>query len=496
MYSKKQRIISFLMAFLLIFTFAFINPLTVSKSQAFAFVPVLTVETSKIITGILISAGIVLDVAQDVSQDQYSTIATNISNFVWDALTFAEKIAVSTLSIIENVVNVPVELYNKIKSIGERVLAPNDFTNTLLSQGIVTKYYTLKSWNDTQPDMSFPVYEGSFTANNSANRTYDMREAEPFFVFDGSLVEEGKIFTIDAVTKNVFNYYNEDYPIATKSSVASSVFDFLTPTLSGYDINTTSSTYKALYMVARQYNTNLFTVSFLSGTSSNSYFDLVNIDVRTLGKAINETIFKMYMIYNISNNLSGTIVDFYDLDGNFLYQYRRSFPTGQGLNNNITSSTITETIPNTSIEIESNPAPVVTNPSMTDNVLTLPSELSGSIGATSTDVNVGSTDVPDTPNTETMENINTNVGELVTGGELGEQVNTNIGTVEGLHGELTEKADFTGLMDILAEYISFMNISSISWLTSAISSMSAIFIPFVSLGMILFFIDRVLNGGA
>lgn len=61
---------------------------------------------------------------------------------------------------------------------------------------------------------------------------------------------------------------------------------------------------------------------------------------------------------------------------------------------------------------------------------------------------------------------------------------------------ITPNADFSGLKQAFEKYISFVNISSITWLTTAISSMIAIFVPFVALGIIIFLINRILNGGS
>lgn len=61
---------------------------------------------------------------------------------------------------------------------------------------------------------------------------------------------------------------------------------------------------------------------------------------------------------------------------------------------------------------------------------------------------------------------------------------------------ITPNADFSGLKQAFEKYISFVNISSITWLTTAISSMITIFVPFVALGIIIFLINRILNGGS
>lgn len=67
---------------------------------------------------------------------------------------------------------------------------------------------------------------------------------------------------------------------------------------------------------------------------------------------------------------------------------------------------------------------------------------------------------------------------------------------DSLENIITPNADFSGLKEAFEKYISFVNISSITWLTTAISSMITIFVPFVALGIIIFLINRILNGGS
>lgn len=67
---------------------------------------------------------------------------------------------------------------------------------------------------------------------------------------------------------------------------------------------------------------------------------------------------------------------------------------------------------------------------------------------------------------------------------------------DSLENVITPNADFSGLKQAFEKYISFVNISSITWLTTAISSMITIFVPFVALGIIIFLINRILNGGS
>lgn len=67
---------------------------------------------------------------------------------------------------------------------------------------------------------------------------------------------------------------------------------------------------------------------------------------------------------------------------------------------------------------------------------------------------------------------------------------------DSLENVITPNADFSGLKEVFDKYISFIDISSITWLTTAISSMITIFVPFVALGIIIFLINRILNGGS
>lgn len=83
--------------------------------------------------------------------------------------------------------------------------------------------------------------------------------------------------------------------------------------------------------------------------------------------------------------------------------------------------------------------------------------------------------------------------------ETGEQIiiRDNLqNSSDNLENIITPNADFSGLKQAFEKYISFIDISSITWLTSAISSMIVVFIPFVALGIIIFLINRILNGGS
>lgn len=505
MYGKKQRIISFLMAFLLIFTFAFINPLTVSQSQAFAFaIPVLTPAMGRIITGVLVSAGYIIHEGTTASVD-YDTALMDMSKVIYQTLDNAQKILLGALSIIDNVVEVPQALYNSIVNNAKKVIIPDTITS-LSSQNITTKYFVLEPSNTSYPDLVAPIYyndssmsgtamtdEGTFTT-----RKIDLREAQPFFIYEGT---DSTLNSWDLEGVKYFwnDFANENLPVQGREG-SSSIY--LTPNLEPYKIlhrGTSASPYYIKYQYL--YSSDTFNgfrwASDTATEGSISSASFIYLDKETITN-INDYIIYSYFLYRKANpTLLKTVTDIYDKNtGEFEFQIIYD-TSGYSMSNELMTEKI-KTKPYT-YDLDLVPSetivPPVTN-TTGDNVLTLPNTLADTIGATSTDVNVGTSDVPDTPNTETIDNINTNVGELVTGGTLGEQVNTNIGTVEGLHNELTQSADFSGLMDILAEYISFMDISAISWLTTAIPLLITPFIPFVSLGMILFFIDRVLNGGA
>lgn len=102
-------------------------------------------------------------------------------------------------------------------------------------------------------------------------------------------------------------------------------------------------------------------------------------------------------------------------------------------------------------------------------------------------------------NTETVVTDNyippTVLKDSVTGEEIVIRDNLQESS-NSLENIITPNADFSGLKQAFEKYISFVNISSITWLTTAISSMITIFIPFVALGIIIFLINRILNGGS
>lgn len=507
MHSKKQRIISFLMAFILIFTFVFINPLTMSKSYAALPAIALTANGVKIIMGTLASVGIGFTAGQALQEVDFEKAAESIASVVYRTLNGAEKLALMALSVVDNVVEIPISLYNAIVNNGKKVFQTSEYSATLIEQGITIKYANLTSDNSYDPDLHLPIYQLTNVLSSSwvATREIDMREAEPFLVYDGTKSEKNSFGQPECVTTNYFDFSTEDNPILTLNINHASIKGFvsLTPSLAGYGLKYSSSAINnCMYLqCSGEYDDIYLYLATVKNGAVSQQRDQISLNKYSNFRSVPFTSLKLfYYFVRNANGLTGVHCDVYN--GNeFVGQRQYIGNTGIGFNSVITNDTLFDTPSglDTTISVEEMPSSVITNTDATANVLTLPTTVSDTIGLTSTDVNVDTSDIPNEgggTNTETMENINTNVEELVTGGTLGEQVNTNIGTVEGLHNELTQSADFSGLMDILAEYISFMDISAISWLTTAIPLAVAPFIPFVSLGMILLFIDRVLNGGA
>jgi len=102
-------------------------------------------------------------------------------------------------------------------------------------------------------------------------------------------------------------------------------------------------------------------------------------------------------------------------------------------------------------------------------------------------------------NTETVVTDNYIPPTILVDSETGEEIviRDNLqNSSDSLENIITPNADFSGLKEAFEKYISFVNISSITWLTTAISSMITIFVPFVALGIVLFLINRILNGGS
>ena len=495
MYSKKQRIISFLMAFLLIFTFVFINPFTVSKSQAFAPAVLLTPEVIKIVGGVVVSCGLGIAAGQALQEVDYEGAVQAISSSVWNLLETSEKIILTTLSIADNIVQIPVALYNSIVNKAKSIYDNLEIT---------TDFSSLTSSSVDYPSIDIPIYNISNSINGYYNaKNYDLSSVKPVFVYDGSLSSEtSNVFDSTSVTTNIFNYSNEYYTLLPQYPYYDA-YKTLSPTIEQLGLKKNSYPILSLGQLLDK-NVQMIGFIYLYGTRY-AITPLFNINTSNITayptKNINDYVSKVYFVYDTLNNVIKYIIDVYDLEGNFVSQTIQD-DTYQQLE--LLEPHITTTPQNYDISINSEieVAPTISANDGADIVLTLPAELSSTIGLTSSDVNVGSTDVPDnpdvpdTPNTETMDNINTNVGELVTGGTLGEQLNTNIGTVEGLHGELTEQVDFGAVFDTIAQYISALDISSVTWFPTAVASFLVPFLPVISLGLILFFIDRVLNGGA
>lgn len=507
MYGKKQRIICFLMAFLLIFTFAFINPLTVSQSQAFAFAPVLTQGMARIITGVLVSAGFVIHEGATATAD-YDNALTSMSSVIYQMLDGAQKILLGALSIIDNVVEVPLSLYNSIVNKAEFIFVEEDYPSDLTSQGITTMYSTL---NSTLSDYSEIILPISYKANASFmevlwdTRKIDLTNAQPFFIYKG----------VENATENIFyeegieHFYSDIFGDLVSTQEYTNVPEgtvFLTPDISSYGMKTSS---RKIYTECLSYDSsNLYYRQVASDSTSPDsscyYKDLIKLPISSNISNINDYIIKSYFVRN-SSGVIYSITDFYDKETEeFVYEYPyQCYGSGESNTNSGLPGLLRDNVTTVPIEYdltltpEVDSVPAIPNANSSANVITLPTELSGSIGATSTDVNVSTgTGEGSGTNTETMENINTNVGELVTGGTLGEQVNTNIGTVEGLHGEITGQVDFGAVFDTIAQYISALDISSVVWFSTAVASFLVPFLPLISLGLILFFIDRVLNGGA
>lgn len=496
MYSKKQRIISFLIAFLLIFTFAFINPLTSSKSEAFVFAPVLTTNMSRIITGVLVSAGYIIHEGVTSTVD-YDIALQNMSRVIYQTLDGAQKLLLGALSLIDNIVEVPVSLYNSIVNKANSVLRMEETQETLVEQEIGIKYLNYSSTKTTYPKITVPYYtygkylnQGTYTY-----RVVDVREAQPYFVYKGIDNASENIFYTEGVDYFYTNVFSEDEPVLTFDTSIKTIF--LTPDLSSYNI-LYSSTSSSLKVISECLSYEGLSYRQVTKEGSN-YYDSYLFDLNQNDLIINDLNVYSYFVKDLNGRLK-SVIDIYDKStGEFLQQviFEPSYTNGIGLQvfqnqgKDVPYDYDITFEPDTTTTI----VPPVTN-TAGDNVITLPSELSGTIGATSSDVNIQTGTGEGGTNTETMENINTNVGELVTGGELGEQVNTNIGTVEGLHGEITSQVDFEAVFDTIAQYISALDISSVTWFPVAVASFLVPFLPVISLGIILFFIDRVLNGGA
>lgn len=508
MRTKKQRIISFLMAFLLIFTFAFINPLTSSKSYAILPAISLTTNGVKIIMSTLASAGIGITAGQALQQVDFEKAAESIASVVYRTLDGVEKLALMALSVVDNIVEIPVFLYNSIVNNGKKVLQTPEYSQTLLEQGITIKYANLTSDNSYDPDLHLPIYQLTNKLGSGwvANREIDMREAEPFLVYDGTQSEINSFGQAECVTTNYFDFSTEDNPILEFNINNSNNKGFvsLTPSLRGYGLKYTtgasSDINNCLYLIDWSNTIYLYLGTAENGTLSQKN-NQIDLNRGYKFSSVPFTSLKLfYYFVRDADGFTGVHCDVYN--GNEFVGQRQSISnTGTGFNSVITNDTLFDTPSglDTTISVEEMPSPVITNTDATANVLTLPTTVADTIGLTSTDVNVNTSDIPNEgggTNTETMDNINTNVGELVTGGTLGEQVNTNIGSVEGLHGELTEQVDFGAVFDTIAQYISALDISSVTWFPTAVASFLVPFLPVISLGIILFFIDRVLNGGA
>lgn len=245
MYSKKQRIISFLMAFLLIFTFTFINPLTVSKSYAALPAVVLSANAIKIIAGIVASSGLVITAGVALEETNYESAVEAFTYVIYRTLNGAEKLALGALSIVDNIVEVPVSLYNAIVNRAKSLFQSTDFAQTLIQQGISVKYANLTSNNYDDPDLYLTIYNLSNNLSSSfvTNREIDMREAEPFLVYDGSLSDVNELWQSEAVSINAMDFSNSDDPILNIDDTSKYKYLPLTSDLSGYNIPYSSSAY-------------------------------------------------------------------------------------------------------------------------------------------------------------------------------------------------------------------------------------------------------------
>lgn len=500
MRTKKQRILSFLMAFILIFSFAFINPLTMQKSYGFAFAPVLTQGVARIITGVIASSGFVLhEIA--TNSDNYDKAITDMSNAIYQSLNNIQKLTLFNLTLVDNfldnIVDVPISLYNSILD-KFKIQQLKEYPVELKNQSITSKYARISDSSGELPNIVLPIsYKSSFSpiGGTFTSQIVDLREAQPFFIYEG----------VDNATENIWyedgiiHYYNDvfgDMPIQSYEGMVEGTI-FLTPNISGYNMKAGSNT---------------ITTECLTHDDNNFYYNQISandtsrVRMLTIPKSvnINDCIIYSYFIQN-SDWVTFSVIDIYNKEtGNFQQQIIKllynpsAHSSGDtlGIMRSIRFSNTNPVDYTYTYEQETVLAPTIPNSDATGNIITLPSELTGSIGLTSQEVNLPVATEPDVPNTDTMENINTNVGELVTGGTLGEQVNTNIGTVEGLHGELTEQVDFGAVFDTIAQYISSLDISAVTWFPTAVAGFLVPFLPVISLGIILFFIDRVLNGGA
>ena len=395
------------MAFILVFTFAFINPLTVSKS--YAVVPVLTIASQRIIAGILVSAGMVITAGTTLAEADYESAITAISSLVYRTLDGTEKIALAALSIIDNVVEIPIALYNSI-STKARQLFDSDAYSTLSDQGISIKYLSSASSDSDYPPISIPIYENaSWITGNEVTRTYDFRQAQPVLVYDGSLVE-GEIFKTSGIISNVFLNSEEYYTIPNYTGAWTSI----SSNLANYDcfdytyINGTSYPARNLTFNHGRYDYDVdFRFLYNTGNITVNAFSIRNLSNIVTSKNINNCLIYVYLLKQTGSSNMYYAVDYYDaVTKDFLGQ-SITYSTGKidAYNNDSLTTMPADVVITPEVET----TPVVPNADATSNVLTLPTDVSGTIGLTSTDVNVGAT--TDTPGTDIGTGENTGTAE-------------------------------------------------------------------------------------
>lgn len=396
------------MAFLLIFTFAFINPITVSKTDAFAFaIPAMTPVMARIITGVLVSGGYVLHEVASPTLD-VETSLNNISTFIYGVLDNVSKKALSVLSVDDdNTVEVPTSLYNDIINKANKLIVDTSACSLTLS------FMTLKA--NAYPTINVPIYNNGMTSGEhlkleSGLLTYkqlDVTNCQPIFVYKGSGSSTNE-WDENCIEYFFLDVFGNDYAVYEPETTSGNIY--LTPDLSGYSISTSTEKvfYNSMYFYSNETENGLMFGAFNDGdfayTSRLFYIDD--------SIQLNDYNIYTYLLYMEAGSVYPVIVvtNFFDRNsGAFKYQYvvRRSTP----FTNSLTSCKPTSE-PYTSDVIVSSDTdsikPPITNAELSANVLTLPSELSQTIGLTSTDVNVDT--ATDTPGTDTGEGTGTNTG--------------------------------------------------------------------------------------
>ena len=503
---SHKRIIVFIISLVLIFNVAFLNPLTVSKSQAFTFaIPLLK---TLVLSGI--SAGMIHITNVSVQNINWSALYQHVSTSWYNALSYSDRLDFDNISsaISTGVLMVKLDLYRRFCDVVNFFLETTTVAPSFTTAGGVVKYANVSYDGETYalPVAVLPSNTTVTTRTDLTTRQVDLSELHPFFVY----------------TDNVSN--NTDY--VYKDRILYNGFSFLDDT-TFIDADGTSQSYKTRFSVGlnnigaygslyfQKHDINSYDTSWFIGSDGN-YSTAYNplLVFSRPNYPFTTHIAKCYFLV-IGSSIYG-VTDFYNKATNaFASQF--IYPISAYIDSNYSSpgyassmgcyllqeatDTFVETFPLSASDVDlvidtsSNvTAPTIETVGNDDYVvITVPEtfDLSNAYEYTSADTNIAS-DLPIEDET-TLADIKESIDALNTAQDT--TITGEMNNIEQQHDIILGNFDTEGFFDLLDDYKDYLtNITGdFSWLILANQALFLYFLPFIVLCAIFITISRVMR---